>query len=66
MALIGVRGADLGGADSRFTYVPFDRLRADDQARAKAMYPYKHFADESYLYPVKKDGRLARATRYHR
>jgi hypothetical protein len=57
-------GSSLPGADSRFRYVPFDSLSAVDQGTARAMYPHKHAADEKYLYPVKKNGRLARAARY--
>ena len=55
--------------DMRFQYVPFHKLSLEDQAKARAAYPYKtcggkyNFIDEHYLYPVKKNGRLAKASR---
>ena len=53
--------------DSRFRYVPFHALTANDQRQAVATYVHKSvggkydFRDEHYYYPVNKDGRLTTA-----
>lgn len=59
------------GGDRRYHYVPFFELSMSDQAQARRSYPYKRnvgakydFVDEHYLYPVRKNGRLARGRRY--
>ena len=54
--------------DQRYRYVPFHNLSQRDQASARRAYPYGgegkyHYRTEHYLYPVKKDGSLARARR---
>jgi hypothetical protein len=55
------------GANSRYDYVPFEKLTRADQQLARESYPHKteHLPDEAYLYPIKKNGRLAdRAARW--
>lgn len=54
------------GGDRRYKYVPFDELLIGDQGTARAMYPYvtKHLPHEEYMYPVKKNGSIARASRW--
>ena len=54
--------------DRRYRYVPFHHLSQRGQEQARRQYPYGgegkyHFRTEHYLYPVKKDGSLARARR---
>ena len=54
--------------DQRFNYVPFHQLTRRDQDSARQLYPYggsgKYtFRAEHYLYPIKKDGSLAKARR---
>lgn len=57
--------------NQRYEYVPFHRLTSNDQQTARAAYVYKSvggkydFIDEHFVYPVTKDGRLARG-RAHR
>jgi len=54
----------------RYKYVPFHQLSPEMQRQARAAYPHTStgamydFEDEHYYYPVKKDGTLARASRY--
>ena len=58
-------GRKIAAGDRRFNYISFQELSPRDKEKARAMYVYKHFPDESYLYPIKADGTLASARRYH-
>lgn len=52
------------GGDLRYRYVEFNRLNAEDRGSVRSRYhKLEHIPDEEYLYPVKKNGRLASARR---
>ena len=50
----------------RFVYVSFSGLWPQDQNAVAGKYPHgvAYIPDSEYMYPVKKDGRLAPARRY--
>ena len=52
------------GGDLRYRYVKFGDLSVEDKASVRSRYhKLEHIPDEEYLYPVKKNGRLADARR---
>ena len=58
------------GANRRFYYVPHKELVAEDKRETLYAYPADYITKcpwlrrEEYLYPVKKNGRLAKASRW--
>ena len=53
------------GGDQRFEYVPFSELSVRDQQIISRKYPHEvaWLPREEYMYPVKKNGDLAKARR---